>query len=86
MDMELEKDEGEVEKEQHRLWMNYLSLIYSQRPEEKEPPSKKRAREEFVETLKPKQKPSSQQQLGPAEVYDWDFERLKRIQQKQKGG
>lgn len=84
MDMELEKDEAEAEKERYRIWMHYLSLLYSQRPEGKEPPKLKQARDEFVNAIKPQEKQPDQ--IGPAKVYDWDFEKLKRIQQQQKGG
>ncbi|MCP3026601.1 hypothetical protein [Halobacillus sp. A5] len=86
MDMELQQEETESEKEQHRMWLNYLSMIYSQRPEGKEPPRLQKAREDFHNVIKPKDKVKPSEQYGPAKVYDWDFERLKRIQQQQKGG
>lgn len=87
MDMALEKDESEVEKEKHRIWMQYLSMIYAQRPSpmEKESPQTRRAREEFVQAIKPKENKQIEN-IGPAKVYDWDFERMKLLKQKQKGG
>ena len=82
MDMTLEKEEQSQEKERYRIWMQYLSFLYAQRPTGSESFELKRAREDFVGLIKPKSKEESH---GLAIVYQWDFERLKQLKA-QKGG
>ncbi|MBP3950342.1 hypothetical protein [Bacillus suaedae] len=81
MDMALTKEENQAEKERYLIWMQYLTQIYSQRPQEKEPPQLKQARKDFVQAIKPMDKSKPKEK-----VYQWDFERLKKLQQQQKGG
>ena len=77
MDMALEKDEEEAEKEKHRIWMQYLSLIYSQKSEGKEPAKLSQARNEFVKSIQPTVK--NEQNKVPAKVYHWDFKKLEQF-------
>lgn len=80
MDLELKKEEQEAERERARVWLSYLVNVFSQPSYGKEDPKHTQAKKEFLDTIKPQEK------KGPAKVYDYDFELLKRLKQGQEGG
>ena len=77
MDLQLEKEEKEAEKERARVWLNYLTTVFTQPSHGKEDAKLTQARREFIKAIQPEQKP------GPAKVYDWDFELMKRLKAKE---
>ncbi|MER2090922.1 MAG: hypothetical protein ABS920_14380 [Sporosarcina sp.] len=77
MDLHLEKDEQEAEKERARVWLNYLTTVFTQPSFGKEDAQLTQARRDFIKAIQPEQKP------GPAKVYDWDFELMKRLKAKE---
>ncbi|WP_342512790.1 hypothetical protein MKY34_19615 [Sporosarcina sp. FSL K6-1522] len=77
MDLHLEKEEQEAEKERARVWLNYLTTIFTQPSYGKEDPQFKRARQDFIKAIQPEQK------AEPAKVYNWDFELMKRLKAKE---
>ena len=79
MDMSVQKDEQKEQSERVKMWINYLSMVHAHPFQEKPSPQAKKARDDFIQSLQPEQ-PKLETQ---AKVYDWDFERLKRIQQEQ---
>lgn len=80
MDMELTKEEQEGEKERARVWLNYLVNVFTQQSFGKEDPKFAQAKKEFIESIKPPEK------KGPAKIYDYDFELMKRLKASQEGG
>ncbi|WP_128738587.1 hypothetical protein [Lederbergia galactosidilytica] len=79
MDLQLEKEEQEAEKEKARVWLNYLTAMFTQPSYGKEDPKLTQARNDFIKAIQPKQ------EHGPAKVYDWDFELMKRLQNPKEG-
>ena len=71
MDMTLENEEFEAEKEQARMWIDYLSRTYAQQPMGEPNPQYKRAKREFENMLMPAPK-------APTQSYEWDFSLLER--------
>lgn len=84
MHMKIKQEEQEAEKEQAKMWINYLTALFTQ-PSlgGKEDPQFARAKKEFVDSLMPKPKQKQEQLNGPAKVYDWDFEKMKALKAKQ---
>ncbi|WP_313429800.1 hypothetical protein [Siminovitchia terrae] len=78
MDMKLEEDEREAEKEKARVWLDFLVATFTQPSFEKDHKFEQ-AKREFIQSIQPKEN------KGPAKVYDWDFELMKRLQN-QSGG
>lgn len=71
MDMTLEQEEREAEKEQAKMWIEYLSMTFAQQPLGKPDAQYKRAKQDFENALMPKTK-------TPQKKYEWDFEREER--------
>lgn len=71
----------EAEKEQAKMWISYLTALFTQ-PSlgGKEDPQFAQARKEFIETIKPKKKDELK---GPAKVYEWDENLMKKLKEKQ---
>lgn len=79
MDMSVQKDEQKEQSERVKMWINYLSMVHAQPLPEKATAQAKKNRDDFIKSMQPEQ-PKLETK---AKVYDWDFERLKRIQQEQ---
>ena len=79
MDMALEQEQSEAEHERAKMYIQYLSNVFSQQQEGKPDPKFMQAKREFEKMLKP------ETPQGPAEIYDWDFERMKRLKIEQEG-
>lgn len=71
MDMELEQERAKAEQEKAKMYIQYLSNIFSQPQEGKPDPKFKRAKEEFESLLMPK---TGQKEKGPSKTYEWDFD------------
>lgn len=78
MDLQLEKEEQEAEKEKARVWLDFLVATFTQPSFEKNPKFEQ-AKKEFIQTIQPKDN------KGPAKVYDWDFELMKRLKNQNEG-
>ncbi|GIO25092.1 hypothetical protein J11TS1_36730 [Oceanobacillus sp. J11TS1] len=76
MDMALEKEEAEAEHEKAKMYIQYLSNIFAQQ-QEKPTPEFARARKEFENKLRPK----NRKEKGPSEQYEWDFDPNEVIEQ-----
>lgn len=76
MEMALEERQQEAEQERARMFIQYLSNIFSQPMQEKPSPKFLRAKREFEQLLSGE---AEQQPKKPAKVYEWDFEREKRL-------
>lgn len=74
MEMKLEEDEQEAEKEKARVWLNFLVATFTQPSFGEKDPKFEQAKREFVQSIQPSAP------KGPAKVYDWDFELMKRMQ------
>lgn len=71
MDMTLEKERSLAEQEKARMYINYLSNIFS-RPQEGNPdPKFERAKKEFEDLLIPK---FNNTESKPKKNYEWDFD------------
>ena len=83
MGMQMTKEEQEAEKEQAKMWINYLTAMFTQPSfSGKEDPQFVQARKEFVEQLKPKaKKPKTGEQSS--KVIEWDFGKLQQLKAKQ---
>lgn len=71
MDMELEQERNLAEQEKAKMYIQYLSNIFSQPQEGKPDPKFKRAKEEFESLLMPK---NEKKEVGPSKTYEWDFD------------
>jgi hypothetical protein len=85
MAFELEREEDEYEREQARLFIEFLIHVYSQRPQGKEDGQFIQERKNFIESIKP-QKKRKQREPDQPKIYNWDEEMLKRLKSKQAGG
>lgn len=79
--MQKESDEHEAEKEKFKIWLNYLTSVYTQPSYGKEDPKFAQGKRDFIDTIKPSPPPSNR----PAIVYDWDDEVMKRLKARQEG-
>jgi len=70
MDMELEQEREKAEREKARMYIQYLSNIFSQPQEGKPDPKFARAKKEFESLLMPK----GNQKEKDAKTYEWDFD------------
>lgn len=68
MDMTLEKERNQSEQEKARMYIQYLSNIFSQPLQEKPNQEYLRAKKEFESLLKPDTKD------GSGKTYEWDFD------------
>ncbi|PAE17294.1 hypothetical protein CHH91_04625 [Virgibacillus sp. 7505] len=86
MDMALRRDEDLVEQKKAEQFIQYLIAMYTRPPAmgEKRDHKFEQGKREFVESLKPK----LPENKGPAKVYQWDEELMKRLaaQQNKPGG
>jgi len=79
MDMALRRDEDEAEKKKAEHFINYLIALYTAPSFGQKRDSKfEQGRKELLESITPKPKVE-----GPAKVYQWDYEKLKRIKNQQ---
>lgn len=79
MDMELEKEREEAEKEKAKMYIQYLSNIFSQPQMGKPDPKFERAKKEFESLLMP----DSPNKKGSKKVYEWDFDPSELIENKE---
>ena len=73
MDMELEVERNLAEQEKARMYIQYLSNIFSQPPKDDRKPDPKflRAKEEFESLLMPS---DNKKKKEPKKIYEWDFD------------
>lgn len=71
MDMALDAEEREMEQEQARMWIDYLSRTFAQQPMAEPDQQYKRAKKEFEDMLMPTPK-------APTQTFEWDFSLLER--------
>lgn len=71
MDMELEVERKLAEQEKTRMYIQYLSNIFSQPREGKPDPKFQRAKEEFESLLMPGENKKTKE---PKKLYEWDFD------------
>jgi len=71
MDMELEQEREKAEQEKAKMYIQYLSNIFSQPQEGKPDPKFARAKKEFESLLMPK---TNQKEKESAKTYEWDFD------------
>ncbi len=76
MDMELEKDRNKADQERARMYIEYLSRIFSQPLQEKPSQEFLRAKKEFESLIKP------DNDSGKSKEYEWDFDPTEYIEQK----
>lgn len=74
--------EAEDEKEKARMFISFLSNFYAQQPMGKDQKFEQ-GRQKFIESIQPK---TPKKAAGPAKVYQWDEELMKRLAAQQKGG
>jgi len=79
MDMSIEKERQKVKEKQAEMYINYLSNIFSQQPQEKPSPEYLRAKKEFESLLIPE----SSQGKQVSKSYEWDFNPDEYIEHKQ---
>lgn len=81
MNMKSKQEEMEAEKEQAKMWIAYLTAVFTQ-PSlgGKEDPNFARARKEFIDSITPKPRI---EEKGPAKVYEWDDNLMKKLKEKQ---
>lgn len=84
MSMKIKQEEQEAEKEQAKMWINYLTAVFTQ-PSfgGKEDPQFARSRKEFVDSIMPQKKEPVKELNGPAKVYEWDENLMKKLKEKQ---
>lgn len=82
MENEFKRQEAEAEKERVRIFLNFLSNVYSQPSQGKDDAKFNRDRSKFIESITPEQKA---QQATP-QSFDWDPDLMERIKQRQNGG
>ena len=71
MDMELEVERNLAEQEKAKMYIQYLSNIFSQ-PQEGKPDAKfQRAKDEFESLLMPNDNKKAKE---PKKLYEWDFD------------
>lgn len=70
MDMTLEKEREQAEQEKAKMYIQYLSNIFSQPQEGKPDPKFLRARKEFERLLMPDMK----SEKDSTKEYEWDFD------------
>lgn len=80
--MQRKENEAKQEKEDVERWIQYLMLIHSKPLSKDDPPEKKKGREEFVDSIRPKLKNVS---LAPAPKFDWDMSQMERLKAMQGG-
>lgn len=68
MDMQLEKERNQAEQEKARMYIQYLSNVFSQPLQEKPKQEYLRAKKEFESLLKPDVGGDNGKQ------YEWDFD------------
>lgn len=78
MDMALEKERNKAEQEKARMYIQYLSNIFSQPPQEKPSQEYLRAKKEFESLIKPDTNDGS----SNSKEYEWDFDPTAYIEQK----
>lgn len=76
MDMTLEKERSKAEQEKARMYIQYLSNIFSQPLQEKPSQDFLRAKEEFERLIKP----DTNKGKGAEKQYEWDFDPQKYIE------
>lgn len=69
MDMELEEERNLAEQEKARMYIQYLSNIFSQTQMGKPDPKFQQAKKEFESLLMPRSKEKEKKKL-----YEWDFD------------
>lgn len=67
MDMTLEKEKRQEEQERVKLYIQYLSNVFSQQIDD---PKFQHAKKEFEQLIKPEK----QADKGLAQTYEWDFD------------
>lgn len=82
LDNEMEREKAEEEREQLKLYIIYLSQIFSQPLHEKPSPKFMQAKKEFEKMITPE---DNSRPRKPAKVYEWDFERKARLQNSNAG-
>lgn len=78
----MDADEQEVEREKARAFIQFMTTMYASPSMGEEDAQFKKGRQDFLETIRPK----STEKKGPAKVYEWDEELIKRLAATQKGG
>ncbi len=71
LDMELEEERNLAEQEKAKMYIQYLSNIFSQQQMEKTDPKFKRAKEEFERLIMPN---NDKKDVSPKKTYEWDFD------------
>lgn len=85
MNMQMTKEEMEAEKEQAKMWINYLTAVFTQ-PSfgGEEDPSFTQAKKEFANFLMPKQKQLPNEPPNPeAEKAEWNFNQIEQLKAQQ---
>lgn len=70
MDMQLEKEREELEQEKAKMYIQYLSNIFSHPPQEKPSAKYLRAKKEFESLLTP----DGKKEKARPKQYEWDFD------------
>ncbi|MFB1100914.1 hypothetical protein [Terribacillus sp. JSM ZJ617] len=78
MDMALKRDEDEAEKKKAEHFINYLIAMYTQPSFGKTDQQFENNKKKFIESITPKL-----ESKGPAKVYQWDEELMKRLKAQQ---
>ncbi|WP_156520676.1 hypothetical protein [Oceanobacillus sp. Castelsardo] len=77
MDMALEEERNQAEQEKAKMYIQYLSNIFSQPQMDKPDPKYLKAKKEFESLLMPN---SKGKQKEPKQAYEWDFDPTKFIE------
>ncbi|GGB41745.1 hypothetical protein F3157_08125 [Virgibacillus dakarensis] len=70
MDMTLEREREQAEHEKAKMYIQYLSNIFSRPQEGKPDPKFIQAKREFERLLMPENRPEK----GSTKTYEWDFD------------
>ncbi len=79
LDMELEEERNLAEQEKAKMYIQYLSNIFSQPQMEKPDPEFTRAKEEFEKLIMPN---NDKKDVSPKKTYEWDFDPNELIESK----
>lgn len=82
MDSEMKRVEAEAEKERVRIFLNFLSNVYSQPSQGKDDAKFNRDRSKYIESITPDKQTSK----AAPQSFDWDPDLMERIKQRQNGG
>lgn len=76
-----EENEAKAEKENIKVWLDFLSRVNSHPLPEGATSEHKRNRQNFIDSIKPKESMTALNK-----EYQWDFNKLEQMKAMQKGG